>query len=690
MRRSSLHLAAVASIALSHLAISWYWGPSIDTFPIDDPYIHLVYGANLAAGEGFAFNRGEPSMGTSSPLWTLVVAGATLFSSNVVGAMALFGSALLFVSGLCLYALLFRLLTGAGARPLVAAATAVVGAFVLLTSGNVLWISFSGMETVLYVAEILVVALLHAPSSRSERLGLALGLVLAVLTRLSAVCLVAAVAISALATRERPARGVLAPLLAPVAALAAFSAYSWQAIGTLLPTTVGGKKASYVPGEIDLAQAGEFVFDYFSFLSHEPVYLMLVPWLLGCGVWTLVRVWLGVRQGVAMRFGVPELLSVWALMHLGVFVLTFRSLLHYGRYFVPLMPASLVLGVFGLQAAAGRIGPRLRFLPVAVLALAGAVNVTELSRWKSLYANDIRHIRETYVASATWVRDHTPKDAVIAAYDIGALKHYSGRRIVDLFGLLDERVHPLLRKRDAASYVRDSQADYVLYLQSPNSEHHTRVYLAEYGRDALLDQRLLATFRSKPYPQPTVTQSFEIDAYQIRAWHSVDASGRRKQFVRDASVLDSVDPVGAQFGSGLELVGVTLGAERRASDYVVRRVLRVPTLGFRITLFWRVLAAQRRLPDVEVSFVAPEDGRVWYSMRHPIAHGRVDGLVAPGEIVREPHFVWLPPDVPNGPLVLHVRAFARGTSRTLRVGPTSDLDATAATLRIVAPEHVGL
>src|SRR5215470_8244072 len=43
---------------------------------MDDTFIHLVYARNLRATGRLEFNAGEPSLGATSPLWMLLLAGA--------------------------------------------------------------------------------------------------------------------------------------------------------------------------------------------------------------------------------------------------------------------------------------------------------------------------------------------------------------------------------------------------------------------------------------------------------------------------------------------------------------------------------------------------------------------------------------------------------------------------------------
>ncbi len=43
-------------------------------FPLDDAWIHLTYARNFALHEQWAFRLGDPSAGSTSPLWTILLA----------------------------------------------------------------------------------------------------------------------------------------------------------------------------------------------------------------------------------------------------------------------------------------------------------------------------------------------------------------------------------------------------------------------------------------------------------------------------------------------------------------------------------------------------------------------------------------------------------------------------------------
>jgi hypothetical protein len=50
--------------------------------PLDDAWIHYPFARNLSQGFGFSYNPGEPMPESTSPLWTLLLAGVGLFTHD--------------------------------------------------------------------------------------------------------------------------------------------------------------------------------------------------------------------------------------------------------------------------------------------------------------------------------------------------------------------------------------------------------------------------------------------------------------------------------------------------------------------------------------------------------------------------------------------------------------------------------
>jgi hypothetical protein len=69
-------------------------------YVMDDAYITYRYAQNLAAGHGFVFNPGERVLGTSTPLYTVVLAVASLLRLDIVLVSGVLFSASLAMTGL--------------------------------------------------------------------------------------------------------------------------------------------------------------------------------------------------------------------------------------------------------------------------------------------------------------------------------------------------------------------------------------------------------------------------------------------------------------------------------------------------------------------------------------------------------------------------------------------------------------
>src|SRR5688500_19976530 len=77
--------AAVIGAGATGLVAMWVGGDDRRLgFPLDDAWIHMVYGRSLAEDGLLAFNTGVPTTGSTSPLWAGLVAIAHLLGGGDV------------------------------------------------------------------------------------------------------------------------------------------------------------------------------------------------------------------------------------------------------------------------------------------------------------------------------------------------------------------------------------------------------------------------------------------------------------------------------------------------------------------------------------------------------------------------------------------------------------------------------
>ncbi len=209
----------VALHILAGFAVLAFSAPSA---PLDDTYIHLVFGRSLAGGGFMQFNAGVPTTGLTSPLWILPSAAASLAGGSAPVALML-------ISAL------------AGALTILAGGEA---ALLLLLCGPLLFHSTSGMETALAA----LLATLAAAGLASGRLrGPALGILLAAacLTRPESAVLCIPAVMKAGGRGEAACR-----VIPPALALALWGAWNLHASGSILPSTFYAKAARPFYGDL--------------------------------------------------------------------------------------------------------------------------------------------------------------------------------------------------------------------------------------------------------------------------------------------------------------------------------------------------------------------------------------------------------------------------------------------------------
>ncbi len=386
----------------------------------DDAYITLRYAQHIAAGQGFVFNPGEHVLGTTTPLFTLVLAvlawawidpaDAAVALGILSDSMAMFVLTLLSRRLIKPLAVLFVLILYALLAPIVSYAV-------------------SGMETSLYVFLILLVVLAYV-SGRVKLTGLLCALL--VLTRPDGVILPTVILLHAL-TRRR--EGLLGALVVFVVALAPWAIFATIYFGSPIPQSMTAKASvDFAP---DWALSLRNFVWYFTELDNR-WFLPLTPvFVLG-----VVRSW---------RDRALALLMAWALLYSAAFIASNKFLFPmtpFEWYFVPLLaPYALGIGI-GLESIvsfiarmAGSVKPQLRIfagLSVVVILLIGYGSVL---RYQHSELERLVGGREmVYLALANRMAEIGVQDELVAAYEIGAFGYRYPGPILDLWGLVSPQV----------------------------------------------------------------------------------------------------------------------------------------------------------------------------------------------------------------------------------------------------------
>ncbi len=421
-------------------------------FPLDDAWIHQTYARNLATRGEFAFVPGQPSAGSTSPLWSgLLAAGYGLGLEPRAWAYALGALSLSAAAGLA-YRLVRHLWPE---RP--GAALFAAGAVAL--EWHLAWASVSGMETGLFAA--LALAVFALPVEQAAWLGGLAGV--SVVVRPDGLTLLPF--LLARIWLAGPARGrrLLAAGLAFALIFALYLAFNVAVGGAIWPNTFFAKQAEYAAVRQAPLLARLFWLCDSGTGRCEPG-IAVLPLL---GAQFLLAPGLAAVGGAALRARrwEPLLPLAWAAAFVAAYVIRLPATYQYGRYVMPVIPVLVAVGVPGLAGllrlnAAG-FWPR-----VLSRTWAAALAALWLAFWgqgAAVYQRDVRVIETEMVAAARWVRANTPAEAVIAAHDIGALGYFGERRLLDLAGLVSPEVIPFIRdEARLAAWLTESGADYLM------------------------------------------------------------------------------------------------------------------------------------------------------------------------------------------------------------------------------------
>lgn len=421
-------------------------------FPLDDAWIHQTYARNLAELGEWSFVPGQPSAGSTAPLWSLLLAAGYALPGLALPWAYLLGAASL-VGTVVLGEIVFR-----KGNPGLKTQLPLAGMFLAL-EWHLVWASVSGMETALQGLLILVgfALLMAALEKKSTGLFAAAGAAagLSGWIRPDGVTLLGPALFCAflLGGGMKSRLGRLGAVLGGFAAL--FIPYllvNQSLAGSLWPNTFYAKQAEYaVQLELPLLDRITSIFS----LPMIGAGLLLAP-----GV--LYFTWQAGRKREPLALA---MILWWAGFSL-LYVLRLPVIYQHGRYLMPAMPVFWLMGLWG--TAAGLAGLRVtakwrRRLTAFFVVLIAAVNVSFYGLGASTYAGDVAIIESEMVDTAKWIQQNTEPDALIAAHDIGALGYFGQRDLVDLAGLVSPEVTPFIRdEAKLGEFVTRVGADYLM------------------------------------------------------------------------------------------------------------------------------------------------------------------------------------------------------------------------------------
>jgi hypothetical protein len=405
-------------------------------FNVDDPFITFRYAWNFANGHGLVFNPGERILGTTSPLFAILL-GWVSDSVESIPRIADAASGIALIGVALLLSRIIARDTGES-KPV---ASLVAPLFVLTSP---LLGEAQGFELNLFLVLVLGGIWAHL----GDRAGWA-GLLIAAATLFRGDGFVPAVMIGAhlLWSGTGDWRRFAAAFTVP---LAGFALLAWVYYGAPLPNTLAAKRAM---GESGLWRGTLYGGARLAvlYVLQSPLYALLAP-LIGAGLWRLWRG--GMASGTALIFA-------WTTGVLLAY--TMMGIPSAFNYYGPLVPVvGIILGI-GTQVLTDRFDSRKGIVSGVVV----LVCLAQLWPSRSALGADPNPRYVAYRECAEQLAQMVRPDQTVAMVEIGILSYFSGRRILDLVGLVHPEIGPHLAEGDVSWPVRERKPQFVLLHDPP-------------------------------------------------------------------------------------------------------------------------------------------------------------------------------------------------------------------------------
>jgi hypothetical protein len=144
---------------------------------------------------------------------------------------------------------------------------------------------------------------------------------------------------------------------------------------------------------------------------------------------------------------------------------------NFGRYYFPLFPIVVVLGILAVQPVAQRLARWIQIgvlrIPLRLLAVLILLvpTLTELVQGAGRYAQGVVNVQDSDVRAARWLAHRLPPEAVLGVGDIGAIKYLLPNQVIDLAGI----ANPEIKSWGAVEFLEHYKPDYLVIF--PNWLH---------------------------------------------------------------------------------------------------------------------------------------------------------------------------------------------------------------------------
>jgi len=435
-------------------------------FPLDDPWIHLTFAKNLVDYHSFSYFKNEmATAGSTSPVYTLLLAAGFFFTSNEMILSYVLGIAFLILSSVFFYKLSSFEFGKEGVYALLVTA-------VFIADKWMNFISVSGMETTMFVFILIATAYFYR---QKQVVPFAVFVSLILWSRPDGIAFIGAIVldifiqnyfaktnpdIKIFSKKDFIKIGVIAAVF-----FALYILMNYSLSGSLLPNTYNAKLTYYTPENRSRADFLKLeVWNYFTTGSYG---VIMIGFFAGAiySIYNLFR--------KKYNNNILYVIFIFAFVFIYWYKLPYAH--RFGRYMMPIIPFLILVSSAGFKELFKSLGSYLSNRTLAVygtIVILGLITVYSFTNYldnKASYITECKYINDRQVMAAKWIKENTKETDVIATHDVGAIGFYSQRKIVDVAGLvtpeLINKISDINYVAQMNEYLKKSGVTYLAFLR---------------------------------------------------------------------------------------------------------------------------------------------------------------------------------------------------------------------------------
>lgn len=378
----------------------------------EDAFITFRYAENLASGNGFVYNLGEKVLGTTAPLFVMILALLRFLGISCIAGSMTVNLLSEGVTTIVIYKILKENSSGRAA---------LIGPLLYAFSpSNISW-AISGMETAFYTA---ILSLAFYNLLKENYRNSLLFACIAFVVRIDGIGALGIISLAVLLNaRKINFRIFIFPLLIVLV----WELFSYLYFGSIVPNSIPAKLALYAKQSPGAAQNLKLILAKFIIKGK---YLSSI-----CSALFLLGAYVAIRSN---RKFIPMIL--WFFAYYAALIL---SKVHiHGWYYIPPLFVYITYGGLGIAYICAKLKRKIAeriLVPVTVMVLVIASAYPIYSKINQMIL-EREFETSVRIPLGIFIKNHTPPDSRIYLEPIGIIGYYSQRYIYDDAGLVSPQL----------------------------------------------------------------------------------------------------------------------------------------------------------------------------------------------------------------------------------------------------------